>query len=44
MDTKENKTPQASKQEKPKAWDLEVTLQDRREILAVFEEEDMEQK
>ena len=44
MDTKENKTPQASKQEKPQIWDLEATLQVAQEILAAFEEEDMEQK
>ena len=44
MDTKENKTPQASKQEKPQIWDSGVTLQVRQEILAAFEEEDMEQK
>ncbi len=44
MDTKENKTPQVPKQEKPKIWDSGVTLQDRQEILAAFEEEDMEQK
>ena len=44
MEAKENKTPQASKQEKPKMWDSEATLQVAQEILAAFEEEDMEQK
>ena len=44
MDTKENKTPQVPKQEKPKIWDSVVTLQDRQKILAAFEEEDMDQK
>ena len=36
--------PRAPKQEKPKMWDSEVTLQATQEILAAFEEEDMDQK
>ena len=44
MYTKENKTPRAPKQEKTNTRDSGVTLQDRQEILAAFEEEDMDQK